>query len=439
MHRNEESVETKRQRIAEKACKEPDFKFTSLFHLMKVELLHECFCRLKEDAAAGIDGVIKAEYAENLKVNLEQLQQRLHQMKYIPQAVRRVYIPKAGSQKMRPLGIAALEDKLVQSALANILQMIYEQDFIDDSYGFRPKRSCHNALRSLNQTVANQPINHIVEADIRGFFDNVDQKQLMAFLSHRIGDTRVLRYIKRFLRAGIQEDGRYRASDLGVPQGGSISPLLANIYLHYTLDLWFEKRFKRSCRGYTRLIRYADDFVVCFQTEYEAQQFRVEMEARLNQFGLEIAPEKTKILAFGPLAQQKARNKGSKAETFDFLGFTHYCSRTRDGNRFRMKRKTITKRLTAKLKMMNEWLCKNRTLPTAQIMKTVRAKLQGHFAYYGVTDNSSSINCYAGQVTKLLNKWFNRRGKRGCCNWDKFRLLLGRYPLPRPCIKVNLF
>lgn len=439
MHRNEERVETKRQRIAEKACKEPGFKFTSLFHLMKVELLHECFWRLKEDAAAGIDGVIKAEYAENLKENLEQLQQRLHQMKYIPQAVRRVYIPKAGSQKMRPLGIAALEDKLVQSALANILQMIYEQDFIDDSYGFRPQRSCHDALRSLNQTVANEPINHIVEADIRGFFDNVDQKQLMDFLSHRIGDTRVLRYIKRFLRAGIQEDGRYRASDLGVPQGGSISPLLANIYLHYTLDLWFEKRFKRSCRGYTQLIRYADDFVVCFQTEHDAQRFRVEMEARLNQFGLEIAPEKTRMLAFGPLAQQKASNKGSKAETFDFLGFTHYCSRTRDGKRFRMKRKTMSKRLTAKLKMMNEWLRKNRTLPTAQIMKIVRAKLQGHFAYYGVTDNSSSISCYARQVTKLLNKWLNRRGKRGCCNWDKFRLLLGRFPLPGPRIKVNLF
>lgn len=439
MHRNEESVETKRQRIAEKARREPRFKFTSLFHLMKVELLQECFGRLKEDAAAGIDGVIKAQYAENLKENLEQLQQRLHQMKYIPQAVRRVYIPKPGSQKVRPLGIAALEDKLVQSALANILQMIYEQDFIEDSYGFRPKRSCHDALRSLNQTVANQPINHIVEADIRGFFDNVDQKHLMDFLSYRIGDTRVLRYIKRFLRAGIQEDGQYRTSEQGVPQGGSISPLLANIYLHYTLDLWFEKRFKRSCSGYARLIRYADDFVVCFQIGHDAKRFRLEMEARLNEFGLEIAPEKTKILAFGPLAQQKAREKGSKAETFDFLGFTHYCSRTRDGNRFRMKRKTISKRLTAKLKLMNEWLRKNRTLPTAQLMKTVIAKLRGHFAYYGVTDNSNSISCYASQVTKLLIKWLNRRGKRGCCNWDKFRLLLGRCPLPRPCIKVDLF
>ena len=439
MHRSEESVETKRQRIAEKARREPDCKFTSLFHLMKVELLWECFGRLKEDAAAGIDGVIKAEYAKNLKENLEQLQQRLHQMNYIPQAVRRVYIPKPGSQKMRPLGIAALEDKLVQSALANILQMIYEQDFIDDSYGFRPQRSCHDALRSLNQTVANSPVNHIVEADIRGFFDNVNQKQLMEFLSHRIADSRVLRYIKRFLRAGIQEDGHYRASEQGVPQGGSISPLLANIYLHYTLDLWFEKRFKRSCSGYARLIRYADDFVVCFQTGHDAQRFRVEMEERLNQFGLEIAPEKTKILAFGPLAQQKAREKGGKAETFDFLGFTHYCSRTRDGKRFRMKRKTISKRLTAKLRLMNEWLRKNRTLATAELMDKVRAKLQGHFAYYGVTDNSGSINCYARQVTRLLQKWLNRRGKRGCCSWDKFWLLLERYPLPSPRIKVNLF
>ena len=195
-------------------------------------------------------------------------------------------------------------------------------------------------------------------------------------------------------------------------------------------------RFCESLRG---RFPWATLLVVCFQVEHEARRFRVEMEARLNEFGLEIAPEKTKILAFGPLAQQKARAKGGKAETFDFLGFTHYCSRTRNGGHFRMKRKTISKRLTAKLKLMNEWLRKNRTLPTAKLMKTVRAKLQGHYAYYGVTDNSRSISCYARQVTKLLSKWLNRRGKRGCCNWDKFRLLLGRFPLPKPCIKVNLF
>ena len=261
----------------------------------------------------------------------------------------------------------------------------------------------------------------------------------MDFLSHRIGDLRILRYIKRFLKAGIQEDGEFRASDKGVPQGGCISPLLANIYLHYTLDLWFEKRFKKSCSGYARIIRYADDFVVCFQHGSDAKRFRKEMEERLNTFGLEIAPEKTKILEFGPRAQFDAKLRGEKAETFDFLGFTHYCSRSRNGRRFRMKRKTISKRLTAKLNLLKEWLRKNRTLSTPQIMKTVAAKLRGHYAYYGVTDNSFSISSYGWEVSNLLFKWLNRRGKKGCYSWEKFRRLTGRYPLPKPCIKVNLF
>lgn len=439
MHRNEESVETKLQHIAEKARKDSKFKFTSLFHLMNEELLWACFRQLRENAAAGIDGITKEHYAGNLKENLDQLVERLHRMAYIPQPVRRVYIPKPGSQKKRPLGITALEDKLVQSALVKILQAIYEQDFIDDSYGFRPELGCHDALRSLTQTVEGRPVNHIVEADIRGFFDNVDQNHLMNFLSHRIGDTRVLRYIKRFLKAGIQEDGEFRASDKGVPQGGSISPLLANIYLHYTLDLWFEKRFKGSCTGYARLIRYADDYVGCFQVGSDAERFRNEMEARLKVFGLEIAPEKTKILEFGPFAQHHAKAQGGKAETFDFLGFTHYCGRSRNGKRFRMKRKTIKKRLTAKLALFKDWLRGNRTLPTSHIMKTVATQLQEHYAYYGVTDNIKSISNYAREIGNLLFKWLNRRGKKGCYNWEKFRLLLIRYPLPKPRIMVNLF
>ena len=439
MHSNDESVETKLQRIAEKAGSDPEFKFTSLFHLMNEELLLGCFERLRMKAAPGVDGMTKVQYAEQLPENLRQLVDRLHRMAYIPQPVERVYIPKPGSDKMRPLGITAFEDKLVQAGLVRILQAIYERDFIEDSYGFRPNMGCHDALRALNQTVENQPIHHIVEADIRGFFDNVDQDQLMKFLEHRIADKRILRYIKRFLKAGIQEDGAFRASEQGTPQGGVISPLLANIYLHYSLDLWFTRRFAKTCTGTARMIRYADDFVVCFQLEIDAKRFREEMEERLNQFGLEIAPEKTQRIEFGAFAVKRANARGEKAATFDFLGFTHYCSRSRDRRSFRMKRKTISKRLTAKLKIYKEWLKKNRTLPTPEIIQKTASKLRGHYGYYGVTDNSKGICSYYYEVRGILFKWLSRRGKKGCYSWAKFYKLLERYPLPTPRIMVNLF
>lgn len=439
MHSNEVNVETKLQRIAEKARKEPGCQFTSLFHLMNEELLLECFDGLRSNAASGIDHVTKTHYAEHLAENLRQLVDKLHKMAYRPQAVLRVYIPKPGSDKKRPLGVPALEDKLVQAGLSKILQAIYEQDFIDDSYGFRPARGCHDALRALSQTVDKQPVNYIVEADIKGFFDNVNQDQLMTFLAHRIVDTRVLRYIKRFLKAGIQEDGVFRASENGTPQGGVISPLLANLYLHYTLDLWFTRKFAKTCTGTARLIRYADDFVACFQMEADAIRYRKEMEDRLNQFGLEVAPDKTKTIEFGPMAARWAKDRGTKPASFDFLGFTHYCSRSRSGRRFRMKRQTISKRLGAKLLAYKEWLKSNRTLTLPQIMRTTAAKLQGHYGYYGVTDNADKIGAYDHEVRGILFKWLNRRGKRGSYTWEKFGQLLERYPLPKPRIMVSMF
>ncbi|WP_428356900.1 group II intron reverse transcriptase/maturase [Methyloprofundus sp.] len=405
---------------------------------MNKELLLECFTQLKGKAASGIDNITKDHYAIHLDANLDNLVERLHKMAYKPQPVLRIYIPKAGSQRKRPLGIPTLEDKLVQAGLVKILQAIYEQDFLNDSYGFRPLRSCHDALRALSQTVEGQPVHYIVEADIKGFFDNVDQEQLICFISHRIADKRILRLIKRFLKAGIQEDGQHKASETGTPQGGVISPLLANIYLHYTLDLWFEKCIKQKCKGYARLIRYADDYVVCFQIEAEAKHFKEAMETRLKQFNLEVAPEKTKQFEFGVFAQTKAKARGERAATFDFLGFTHYNSRSCDGKRYRMKRKTVSKRFTAKIVGYKEWLKASRTLPTKQIMKTTAAKLRGHFAYYGVTDNSKSLQSFAYWVTKTLYKWLNRRGKRGCYTWEKFTKLLKLYPLPNPRITVNL-
>jgi len=439
VHRSGEPVATKLHRIAEKARKATGFKFTSLYHLMNEELLRGCFHRLRKDAAAGIDKMTKDMYAENLETNLSSLVERLHRMAYIPQAVRRKYIPKPGSTKQRPLGIPCFEDKLVQAGLVRILESVYEQDFIEDSYGFRPARSCHDALKTLSLTMERKPINHIVEADIKGFFDNVNQEWLLKFLAHRIGDKRIQRMVKRILKAGVEEDGSVTISDDGTPQGGVISPLLANIYLHYALDLWFERIYRKSCTGYARLIRYADDFVVCFQYKADADRFRVELGQRLGKFSLEVEPTKTKVMEFGRFAVQSAKKRGERPETFDFLGLTHYCSTRRNGTGFRMKRVTARKKYVAKLRIFKEWLKVARTLKTKELWKIVSSKLRGHYNYYGVTDNYRRLVRFDQAVKKLLFKWLNRRGKRNCLNWEEFNKLLKRFPLPKPRIMVNMF
>ncbi len=368
-HRSGEPVETKLHRIAARAREEPKLKFVNLYHLMNEEMLLGCYRRLSENKAAGIDEVTKTEYGENLEANIRELVGRLHRMAYRPQPVRRVYIPKPGSDKRRPLGIPSLEDKLVQSALARILGAIYEQEFVEDSYGFRPGRSCHDALRALSQAVEWESTNYVAEADIKGFFDNVDHDWLMKMLEQRIADKRVLRMVVRFLKSGVMEEGETRASEEGVPQGGSISPVLANVYLHYALDLWFEKVYRKSCKGKTRLIRYADDFVVCFASKEDATRFPAELAERLEKFGLEIEPTKTKVVEFGRDAEAHARARRERPQTFDFLGFTHYCSRSKDGKRFRMKRVTSGKKFRAKRATFKEWLKKSRVMPTSWIME----------------------------------------------------------------------
>ena len=439
VHGSGEPVATKLHRIAEKARKEPGFKFTSLYHLMNEELLRGCFQRLRKDAAAGIDEMTKDMYAVSLETNLTSLVERLHRMAYIPQAVRRKYIPKPGSAKERPLGIPCFEDKLVQAGLVRILESVYEQDFIEDSYGFRPARSCHDALKTLSLTMEHKPINYIVEADIKGFFDNVNQEWLLKFLAHRIGDKRIQRMVKRILKAGVAEDGSVTISDDGTPQGGVISPLLANIYLHYALDLWFERIYRKSCTGYARLIRYADDFVVCFQYKADAERFRVELGQRLGKFSLEVEPTKTKVMEFGRFAVQNATKRGERAETFDFLGLTHYCGTRRNGKGFRMKRVTARKKFVAKLRIFKEWLKKARTLKTKELWGIASAKLRGHYNYYGVTDNYRALMRFGQAVKRILFKWLNRRGKRRCLNWEKFNEMLKRFPLPKPRIVVSMF
>jgi group II intron reverse transcriptase/maturase len=431
-------VNTKLLRIAERARKDSKAKFTSLFHLMNEELMRDCFRRLSASSAAGVDEVTKAGYAENLEANLRSLEERLQKMAYRPQPVRRVYIPKPGTGKLRPIGIPALEDKLVQAGMVRILESIYEQDFLDDSYGFRPGRSCHDALRALGKTIEFGTVNYVVEADIKGFFDSVDRNWMERFLSHRIADQRMLRMIKRFLKAGVMEEGEISISDKRTVQGGVISPLLSNVYLHYTLDLWFERIFRKSCLGTARLTRFADDYVACFQNKEDAERFKEAMVERLGKFGLEIEPTKTKLLEFGPYAVAHAKARGMKPETFDFLGFTHYCGKSRDGKRFRAKRQTSAKKFRAKLAAFKEWIKGARTQPTRWIWEQTAAKLRGHFAYFGVTDNSRSIEQFANEVQKLLAKWLNRRGKHSL-NWEKFDLMLERYPLPKPRIRVSLY
>ena len=437
-HSGGESVTTKLLRIAERARTDPTTRFTSLYHLMNEELLRDCFGRLSAHSAAGVDSMTKTQYAENLESNLRDLVGRLQRMAYRPQPVRRVYIPKPGSDKLRPLGVPAFEDKLVQAGLVRILEAIYEQDFIADSYGFGPGRSCHDALRALGQTIDLRPINYVVEADIKGFFDSVDRTWLDKFLAHRVADPRVLRMIKRFLKAGVLEGEQVHTPETGTVQGGVISPALANVYLHYALDLWFERVFRKSCSGVARLVRFADDFVACFQTREDAERFQTTMIERLAKFGLAIEPTKTKMLKFGPHAAREAAGYGQKLGTFDFLGFTHYCAKSRNGERYRVKRKTSAKKFRAKLVAFKEWLKRVRTRPTRWIWEQTAAKLRGHFAYYGVTDNSLAIQKYAFEVQKQLVKWLSRRGKTGSFTWQKFALMNGRFPLPKPRVTVNL-
>lgn len=431
-------METKLARIAEKAKANPKEVFTSLYHYLNEELLTQCHNELSADKAAGVDEVTKEEYEKDLKGNISKLVERLKKHSYKPQPVRRVYIPKDNG-KVRPLGIPAYEDKIVQQGLKKILEKIYENDFLNNSYGFRPGRSCHDALKELGKRIMGKT-NHIVDADIKGFFDNVSHEWMMKFIGVRIADPNITRLINKFLKAGVMEEGKIEPTEVGTPQGGVISPLLANVYLHYALDLWFEIAIKPKMRGEASLVRYADDFVCCFQYKEEAEQFYAELKERLAKFGLEIAVNKSKIIEFGRFAAGNRKAKGiGKPETFDFLGFTHYCSQTRNG-KFTVKRKTSRKKFKAKIKAFATWIREKRdTENIRSIFKTVKRKLQGHYNYYGVTDNYRRIAKYRDIVGKLTFKWLNRRSQRKSFSWDKFNLYLKQNRLPKPRIRVSLW
>ena len=415
------------------AQRDHTFKFTSLAHLLDVEYLRDCYQSLNRNRAVGIDSISWEEYGVELDNNLEQLVSRLKRKKYKPQPARRVYIPK-NEKETRPLGISALENKIVERGITWILESIYEQDFLDCSYGFRPKRSCHQALKRLNDLIKFQPVNHIVEADIKGFFDNVDHDKLMDFIRIRIADTALLDLIGKFLKAGYIDNGQLVRSDKGTPQGSILSPMLANIFLHYVLDEWFETIVKKHVRGYCELVRYADDFVCVVRYAEDAERIERALKNRFNRFGLEIHPTKSRRLTFGRFERENAKAQNRKPNTFDFLGFTHYCDISRDGN-FKLGRKTSKKKFAAKCREMNNWLRAIRNLVKMKDWwKILAAKMRGHFQYYGVSENSASIAKFYRLTIKMVLKWLNRRSQKRKMNWANFTKYLECYPLPKPRI-----
>ena len=431
-------MESKLKLISAKASKDKKFKFTSIIHHVNEENLIKCYKELKKNRACGIDEMTVEEYGVNLEENVENLVKRLKDKSYRANPVRTVYIPKANSKEKRGLGIPTVEDKLVQVAAKKLLEAIYEQDFQKCSHGFRPNLSCHTAVKALDEIVMRKPINYIVEVDIRKFFDNINHYWLQRCLEERILDKNFIWLIRRFLKAGVVRDGAVNGSDQGAPQGGVISPILANIYLHYMLDLWFEKVFKRKSKGFVELVRYCDDFVVCCESKKDADDFLNALQDRLKGFGLSISEEKTRTVKFGRRPWQLASKRKEKLETFNFLGFTHYCGKSKRGY-FMMYHKTTKSNFARKLKEVQEWLKAIRSqVPLKEWWPILKSKLIGHYNYFGISGNSIAISKFYCRVVQIVQKWINRRGGRKV-NWEWLNNYLQWNPLPMPRIKFSLY
>lgn len=420
-------MENERKDIRELAIKHK--KLQTLMHYVNKETLRQAHYKQVIGKASGVDKITKEIYEEHLEENIDSLLMKMKKFSYKPQPVRRTYIPKPGSDKMRPLGIPAYEDKLVQWCMAQVLNEIYETKFLDCSYGFRPNRNCHMAIKEINQRIMINKVNYILDCDIKGFFDNVNHEWLIKFLEHDIQDKNFIRYIVRFLKSGIIEDLKYYESDKGTPQGGIISPILANVYLHYVLDTWFYV-IKKKFKGEMYLIRYADDFVVLFQYENEANQFYKLLLERLSRFGLEIATDKTRILPFG-------RFKGKKEDKFTFLGFDFHNGKTING-KYRTHIKSSVKKLKVKRQNLKEWARKNMHNPIESIMTTLNRKLEGHYNYYGINGNYRSIKKFFTYAKHTMFRVFNRRSQKRHMKYGDFERIWKCY-INLPRIKVNLW
>ena len=430
---NSDSVSTKQQRIAMLAKRSPQMGFTSLAYLMDIDWLREAFYRTRKNGAPGVDGQTWAEYAENLEENLQSLLDRAKSGTYRAPPVRRVHIPKGGSTtETRPIGIPTLEDKVLQRAVVMLLEPIYEQDFHEGSYGFRPGRSAHQALETLWKQTMNNGGGWILEVDIRKFFDTLDHAHLRTFLQKRMCDGVLKRLIGKWLKAGVMEDGNVSYPDSGSPQGGVVSPILSNVFLHYVLDAWFEAEVKPRLRGRAYLIRYADDFVIGFTREDDARRVMDVLPKRFGKYGLALHPDKTRLVRFQRPSRVTAGREDDGPpgpETFQLLGFTHYWARSRKGH-WVVKRKTASKRLSRAIRNIADWCRWNRHRPVCQQHHTLSQKVRGHFAYYGITANGRSLANFLDAVKRCWRKWLNRRDRQRTMDWDKFNRLLKRYPLP---------
>jgi RNA-directed DNA polymerase len=432
-------------RVREAARRNSQTRFTSLFHHLTTDLLIRAFKALNRKSAPGVDGEAWALYAEDYVNRIRVLHSQLHRGAYRAQPSKRIYIPKPNGQN-RPIGIAALEDKIVQQATAWIFEAIYEEDFHGFSYGSRPGRSPHDALDALYIAITKHKVSWVLDADISGFFDSVIHDWVMKFIDHRIGDPRIHRLVKKWLKAGVSEDGEWSSTTVGTPQGAVISPILANIYLHYVLDLWVEHWRKSQAQGEVYIVRYVDDFVVGFQYKSDAEAFQQALVERMEKFGLNLHEEKTRLLEFGRFAEQNRKERGQgKPETFDFLGFTHYCSRKHSDGKFSLKRKTISKRMRGKLKKLKQELRKRMHHPIPVVGAWLRQVLTGHFQYFGVPGNRM-IDRYRTAIARMWIKVLRRRSqKRGGLNWGKMKRRIDRWfptarythPYPNQRFSVN--
>lgn len=426
-----ESVSTKRQRIAKLAKQAPDMAFTSLAHHIDIEWLKEAYQQTRKDGAVGVDGQTAEQYAANLEENLQSLLTRAKSGTYYAPPVRRAHIPKGNGSETRPIGIPTFEDKVLQRAVVMVLECVYEQDFLDCSYGFRRGRSAHDALETLWKQTMEMGGGWVLEIDIRKFFDTLDHRHIQALVRQRVRDGVLVRLIGKWLNAGVMEDGSLRYPDAGSPQGGVVSPMLANIYLHEVLDKWFEQEVKPRLEGRAFLIRYADDGVIGFSCEEDARRVLAVLPKRFERYGLALYPKKTRLVSFqSPNRGHQNRDGGNGPDTFDFLGFTHHWGRTRRGL-WTIKRRTATDRFSRALGRIATWCRRFRHEPIGAQRKSLVRKLQGHYGYYGITGNSPALARFRYEVQRVWHKWLARRSQRRM-NWDQFNKLLERFALPRP-------